>query len=131
MHAARWCRGEDAGDFNRSELIELVENLTCLNALERKIWKSNQKVVMNEEMPQNGVMNEELVQKGVMNEKFVKNFVMNVKFDPKVVMDLSIFLICGWNSLQPIKQNLLGELIDENELWLLIGVPSRDPFHSL
>ena len=39
MHATRWCRGEDAGDFNRSELIELVENLTCLNALEENLEK--------------------------------------------------------------------------------------------
>ena len=31
-----WCRGEDAGDLKRSELIELVENLTCLNAFEGK-----------------------------------------------------------------------------------------------
>ena len=29
-----WYRGEDAGDLKRSELRELVENLTCLNALE-------------------------------------------------------------------------------------------------
>ena len=28
-----WYRGEDAGDLTRSELNELVENLTCLNAL--------------------------------------------------------------------------------------------------
>ena len=40
-----WYRREDAGDLKRSELNELVENLTCLNALEGKIWKSNQKVV--------------------------------------------------------------------------------------
>ena len=31
-----WYRGEDAGDLKRSELNELVENLTCLNALEEK-----------------------------------------------------------------------------------------------
>ena len=43
-----WYRGEDAGDLKRSELNELVENLTCLNALEGKIWKSNQKVVMDD-----------------------------------------------------------------------------------
>ena len=43
-------------------------------------------------------------------------------------MDLSIFKIGGWNSLQPINQNLLEEFIDENEPWLLIGTPSRDPF---
>ena len=95
-----WYRGEDAGDLKRSELNKLVENLTCLNALE---WKSNQ----------NDVMEEELVQKGVMDGKFVKNFVMDAKIDPKVVMDLSIFKIGGWNSLQPINQNLLEEFIDE------------------
>ena len=73
-------------------------------------------------------MNEELVQNGVMNEKFVKNSVMNAEIDPKVVMDLSIFQIGGWNSLQPINPNLLEEFIDVNEPWLLIGIPSRDPF---
>ena len=72
-------------------------------------------------------MDEELVQNGVMDRKFVKNFVMDAKIDPKVVMDLSIFKIGGWNRLQPIKQNLLEEFIDENEPWLLIGSPSRDP----
>ena len=50
------------------------------------------------------------------------------KFDPKVVMFLSIFKIGGWNSLQPGNQKLLEEFIDENEPWLLIGIPSRDPF---
>ena len=34
-----WYRGEDAGDLKRSELNELVENLTCLNALEGKFGK--------------------------------------------------------------------------------------------
>ena len=43
-----WYRREDAGDLKRSELNEFVENLTCLNALEGKIWKSDQKVVMDE-----------------------------------------------------------------------------------
>ena len=109
-------------------------NLTCLNALEGKIWKSNQKVVTNEKSwkiwksKQNSVMNEELVQNGVTNEKFVKNFVMNAKIDPKIVTDLSMFRLGGWNSLQPIKQKLLEEFIDDNEPWLLIGVPSRGPF---
>ena len=28
-----WYRGEDVGDLKRSELNELVQNLTCLNAL--------------------------------------------------------------------------------------------------
>ena len=73
-------------------------------------------------------MNEELVQNGVMGGKIVKNFVMNAKINPKVVMDLSVFTIGGWKSLQPINQNLLEEFIDENEPWLLIGIPSRDPF---
>ena len=31
-----WYRGEDAGDLKGSELNELVENLTCINALEGK-----------------------------------------------------------------------------------------------
>ena len=34
-----WYRGEDDGDIKRSELNELVDSLTCLNALEEKIWK--------------------------------------------------------------------------------------------
>ena len=31
-----WCGEADAGDLKTSELDELVENLTCLNALEGK-----------------------------------------------------------------------------------------------
>ena len=72
-----------------------------------KLGKSNQKIVINEELVQNGVMNEELVQNGVMDGKFVKNFVMNAIIDPKVVMDLSTFQIGGWNSLQPSNQKML------------------------
>ena len=119
-------------------LNEVVEKLTCLNALDGKIWKSDQKIVMDgelvqndvmdEEVVQNIVMDEELTQKGVMDGKFVKNFVMDVKNDPKVVMDLSKFKIGGWNSLQPINQILLEEFVDEKEPWLLIGISSRDPF---
>ena len=66
----KWYRGEDAGD---------------LNALAGKIWKSNQKIVMDEE----------LVQNGVMNEKCVKNCVMNSKIESKVVMDLYSKLVDG------------------------------------
>ena len=114
-----WYRGEDARDLKRRELNELVENWTCLNALEEKTWKSNQKIVMGEEFVQNSVM----------NEKFVKNFVMNAKIDPQVVMDLFIFKKKnGWNSLQPINQNLLETFVDKNEPWLMIVIPSRDPF---
>ena len=53
-----WYRGEDAGDLKRSELHELVENLTCLNALEGKIWKSNQKVVTDEKINPKILMDE-------------------------------------------------------------------------
>ena len=42
------------------------------------------------------VMDEELEQNGVMNEEIVKNFTMNAKIDPKVVMDL--FKNC-WKNL--------------------------------
>ena len=87
-----------------------------------------QNSVMNEELVQNSVMNEKSIQNGVMKEKFVKNFAMNGKIDPKVMMDLSIFKIGGRNRLQHINQKLLEEFIDENEPWLLIGIPTRNPF---
>ena len=113
-----WYRGEDAGDLKRSELNDSVENMTCLIALEGKIWKSDQKIVMSEKFVKNSMM----------NEKIVKNGVMNAKIDPKVVMDLSKNKIGGWISLKPSNQKLLEEFVDENEPWLLIGIPSRDPF---
>ena len=56
-----WYRGGDAGDLKRSELNELVENLTCLNAFEVKIWKSDEKVVMDIRINPKIVMDEELV----------------------------------------------------------------------
>ena len=34
-----WYRGEDVGALRRSELNEMVGNLTCLNALEGKFGK--------------------------------------------------------------------------------------------
>ena len=46
------------GDLKRSELNELVENLTCLNAPEVKFWKSNQKVVTDGKINQKIVMDE-------------------------------------------------------------------------
>ena len=73
-------------------------------------------------------MDEESVPNIVMDEKFVKNFVMNAKIDPKVEMDLPVFQISGWNILQPSNRKLLEESIEEDEPWLLIGIPSRDPF---
>ena len=36
------------------------------------MWKSDQKIVMDEELVQNGVMDDELVQNGVMDGKFVQ-----------------------------------------------------------
>ena len=85
--------------------------MICLNAFEGKTWKSDQKVVTDEELLQNGVMDEEVGQNGVMDEEFVKNFVMNAKTDPKVVMDLSEFRIGRWNSLQPSNQNCWKNLL--------------------
>ena len=98
-----WYRGEDAGDLKRSESNEWVENMTCLNVSERKIWKGDQNVVMdekswkiwknnqnnvmNEELVQNSVMNEELVQNGVMNEELVQNGVMNEELVQNGVMN--------------------------------------------
>ena len=41
-------RREDAGGLKRSELYETVQNLTCPNAMEGEIWKSNYKVVMDD-----------------------------------------------------------------------------------
>ena len=86
---SEWYRGEDARNLKRSELNEVVENLTCLNAFEVKIWKSDEKVVMDDKFNQ----------KIVMNENSWKNFVMNAKIDPKVVMDLSIFKIGGFGTV--------------------------------
>ena len=37
-----WYRGEDAEDLRRSEGNESVENMTCLNALDGEIWKSEE-----------------------------------------------------------------------------------------
>ena len=51
-----WYRREDAGDLKRSELNQLVEKLTRLNALEGKFGKFYPKIVMDEELVQNGVM---------------------------------------------------------------------------
>ena len=78
-------QGEDVGDLKRSELNESAENSTSLNVLEKKICKINPKILIDEKgwrtwkSNQNIVMDEELVQNGVMDEKFVKNFVMDAK----------------------------------------------------
>ena len=93
-----------------------------------KTWRSNQMIVMDEELVQKIVMDEELVEKIVMDEELVEKIVMDAKVDPKVVMDLSILKIGGWNNLQPSNRKLLEAFIDENEPWLLIRIPSKDLF---
>ena len=53
------------------ELNELVENMTCLNALQGKVWKRNPKIVTVEKSwksDQKIAIDEELVQNSVMNE---------------------------------------------------------------
>ena len=105
-----WYRGEDAGDLKRSELNELVENLACLNALEGKIWKSDQKVVMDDKINPKIVMDEEMVQNDVMDGKFVKNFVMDAKIDPKVVIDLSIFKIKWMEQFATHESKFVGRI---------------------
>ena len=111
-----WYRGEDAGDLERIELNILVENWRYLSDPGRKIWKINSKVLMEEKSwktlksNQKVVMDEELVQNGVMDEKIVKNFVMGAKIDPKVVMDLSVNKIGGWNILHQEIENCLKNL---------------------
>ena len=70
-----WYRSEDAGYLKRSELNELVETLSCFNALVGEIWKINPKTVTDEksckswQSYQKIAMNEELVQNVVMNEE--------------------------------------------------------------
>ena len=74
------------------------------------------------------MMNEKFVNKNVMNGEIVQNIVMNAKIDAKVVVDLYMFKIGGWNHLQPKNQRSLEVFVDENQPWLLMGIPSRDPF---
>ena len=75
-----------------------------------KTWKSNQKIVMDEE----------LVQNVVTNAKFVTKFMMDAKIDLKIVMDLSIFKIGGRNILQPRDRELSEEGIPSAGLFLTI-----------
>ena len=121
-----WYRGEDAGDLERSELNELVENWRYVSDPGRRNWKINEKSWKTWRGNQKMVMDEDKVQNGVMDEKFVKNFVMGAKIDPKVVMDLSVFKIGGWNILQSSNRKLSEEFINENEPRLSIRIPSRD-----
>ena len=55
--ALGWYREEDAGDLRRHAVNELAENMTALNAIEVKFWKS-EKFGKSEKSNQNIVMNE-------------------------------------------------------------------------
>ena len=69
-------------------------------------------------------MNEEFVKKISMNEVF-ENSVIGAEMDPKVVMDLSIFNVGGCNTVRSSIQKMFETFMDENEPWLLIGIPNR------
>ena len=71
-------RGEDAGDLKRIELVVDMSQCSQEGREEKscRTWKSNQNIVMDEELVQNIVMDEEWLQNVVMEEKIVKNFVM-------------------------------------------------------
>ena len=86
-----WYREEDTGDSKKSELNELVESMTCRNALEVKSWKCNQNIVMDEEF----------VKHSVTNEEFVESSVMDAKIDSKVVMDLPFSKLAGGTIYSP------------------------------
>ena len=59
----------------------------------------------------------------------MKNFVMNAKIDPKVVTDLTLFSSVEWSgTFGSPAINICWIFFEWNELWLLIGNPSRDPF---
>ena len=66
-------RGDDAGDLKRSELDVLVENWTCLNALDRKFWTINPKILMGEKSWNTWKSN----QKIVMDGEWVQNCLMD------------------------------------------------------
>ena len=90
--------------------------------------KSNQNIVMNEELVQNIVMDEELIQNVAMGEKFVKNFVMDPKIDPNVEMGSypCLFLVGGKLCISETEK-LVEEFIEEAAtVALLIGSLSGD-----
>ena len=83
-----------------------------------RTWKSNQNIVMDEELFQNGVMNGTLV----------KKFVMDAKFDLKVEMDLSMFEMSGWNILQLCNRKFVeGSIEEAATAALFLGILSREP----
>ena len=68
-------RGEDTGDLQE---IELVEKWTCLNVLDKEIFEGDPKILTEEKSwrtwksNQNIVMDEELVENVAMGEKSAK-----------------------------------------------------------
>ena len=67
-------RREDAGDLKRSELNELVENLTCLETPSRgKFWKSDQKVVTDEKINPKTLTDEKSLKIWKNNQNIVMN----------------------------------------------------------
>ena len=63
-----WYREEEAGDLRRSDVDELIETITALNAFEEKIWNSEE-----------SWKDETSYQNIVMNVKFSKNNVILTK----------------------------------------------------
>ena len=138
-------RGEDAGDLETIELEVLVENWSYLNAPAMKFcksnpkilmdetswktWKSNQKIVTDEDLVQKVEMDEELVQKVVMDEELVRNVVMDGKLIRRLCWICPCFKIRGWNFLQTSNRKMLEEVIEENDSQLLsIKIPSGNCF---
>ena len=70
---------------------EDVEKSNLKIQTDEKLGKSDQKIVMYEELVHNVAMDEELIQNGLMYGNFVRKFVIHAKIDPEVVMDLSTF----------------------------------------
>ena len=118
-------RGEDAGDLKRSEVNKWVEVRTCLHVLERKIWKINQKIqmdektwkrsqkiVMDEELVQHIVRDEELVQNIVREEELVQNVVMDEEVVQNIVMDEEL-IQNGMMDEKFVKNFVMDEEIDE------------------
>ena len=77
-----------------------------------------------EKMPEN----RKFVKNIVMNEEFMKNSVLNAKIDPKLVMNWFILKIGGWKMYRRATTESWYTFMDENEPWLLIGIPNRHSF---
>ena len=100
----------------------MVEKWTCLNVLDKEIFEGDPKILTEEKSwrtwksNQNIVMDEELVENVAMGEKSVKNFVMGANFDPKVEMDLSIFEIGGWKNCNSVTESCWENSLRKRQL---------------